>query len=103
MSWDSHPTCVCAHEQEERAYIEATTHHGRRKRTLPSPPSASSSPSARATPYLKMMASRPFWALQAAVCGYAWVAYVMLTLTPSYLHNIQDVPYSMVCPPHRPS
>ena len=43
-----------------------------------------------------MLRSRPFWALQAAVCGYAWVAYVMLTLTPSYLHNIQNVSYSIV-------
>ena len=43
-----------------------------------------------------MLRSRPFWALQAAVCGYAWVAYVMLTLTPSYLHNVQNVSYSIV-------
>ena len=47
-------------------------------------------------PYLKMLTSGPFWALQAAVCGYAWVAYIMLTLTPSYLHNIQNVSYSIV-------
>ena len=61
----------------------------RRKSTTPPTP----------VPYSKMLTSPPFWALQAAVCGYAWVAYIMLTLTPSYLHNIQNVSYSIVSTP----
>ena len=74
--------------QDEKVYIVANTRSGRKSRKKASPPAP--------VPYMKMLTSRPFWALQAAVCGYAWVAYIMLTLTPSYLHNIQNVSYSMV-------
>ena len=77
--------------QDERFYILANTSSrkkSKRRRKSTAPPAP--------VPYSRMLRSRPFWALQAAVCGYAWVAYVMLTLTPSYLHSIQNVSYSIV-------
>ena len=75
-------------EQDEKLYIVANTGSTKTRRTNTTTPAP--------VPYLKMLTSGPFWALQAAVCGYAWVAYIMLTLTPSYLHNIQNVSYSIV-------
>ena len=41
-------------------------------------------------PYLKMLSSLPFWATMLTHSGSDWVYYTLLSVTPTYLSNIQN-------------
>ena len=69
--------------QAELAYLKANVKSNRLRKLPPAP-------------YLEIIKTKGFWAIQLSLLGSAWGNYTMMTSTPLYLNNVQHFSLSTV-------